>query len=379
MVYSPIVNAFRQTPQEAGGQPDYMQALRQGMLGAREAVDTVYKPKNMAEALLQAQLKNKHDTIINQFLPRSEEARIGGAEANRAAREILNQYLPESERARINNIESETGLRGQQTYREKLLNQYLPESERARIDEMKARGEYYQAGGGGRGVGSKSESEFLNNVRLDNPDLDPSQYREAANAIRNGQNTLSDGTRINVTPTTLSALDRVIKAGTTANLINAGVKASQGEEELKALDNYFTTLENPYQTTILGVSPQQIKDSSDPSEAAQKRLGQSIAIQALNYEKAQLRNNIAGGTPGITAINELMSHSGQIIKNYAPQISGVARQEAERVINEGIDKMRKARQSVGFSPSSLRQNKSESNKKVIKYVLKNGRYVPSQG
>ena len=39
------------------------------------------KPQSLAAKLLEAQLKNKHDSIINQFLPRSEEARIGSTEA----------------------------------------------------------------------------------------------------------------------------------------------------------------------------------------------------------------------------------------------------------------------------------------------------------
>ncbi len=41
------------------GVPDYMQALRTGMQASREATETAYKPKNMAEALLGQQLQNK--------------------------------------------------------------------------------------------------------------------------------------------------------------------------------------------------------------------------------------------------------------------------------------------------------------------------------
>ena len=40
------------------------------------------KPQSLAAKLLEAQLKNKHDSIINQYLPRSEEARINNILAN---------------------------------------------------------------------------------------------------------------------------------------------------------------------------------------------------------------------------------------------------------------------------------------------------------
>ena len=40
------------------------------------------KPQSLAAKLLEAQLKNKHDSIINQYLPRSEDARINNILAN---------------------------------------------------------------------------------------------------------------------------------------------------------------------------------------------------------------------------------------------------------------------------------------------------------
>lgn len=347
--------SFRLNAQEAGGQPDYMQALRAGMQGSREAAETVMKPQNLSEALLQAQLKNAHDRTINKYLPRSEEARIGATESNTA--------LDPFRRAQM---QANTGLTSENTYKQKILNAMLPEREKAEIAEATGRGEYYKAGGGNRGVGSKSETEFMNNIGLDNPNIPPEQMREVANAVRSGQATLPDGTPINVTPTTLESLNRVLKSGTTANLINQGVKANQGEAELDALDDYSSTLSNPYPSSIRlpGIgefSPEQIKDSLNPSEAAQKRLGQSIGVQALNYEKAQVRNNIAGGMPGITAINELMAHSGQVVRNRAPHISSVAREEADRVISKGIQAMKKARIKVGFAPSALINRKGSKN------------------
>ncbi len=104
--------AFRLTPEE-GGSVDIGKALRSGFDTYSKGIEAGYKPKTMQEALLHAQLQNAHDRTINQYLPRSEEARIANTEAN-------------------------TGLTGQQTYAEKIRNQFLPESERARIDKLKA-------------------------------------------------------------------------------------------------------------------------------------------------------------------------------------------------------------------------------------------------
>ena len=85
--YSPLSVPFRLTPEDMGV-ADYGSAYTKG-------VENAYTPKNLAEKLLAAQLSNKHQSIVNQFLPRSEEARIGGLEASRSAREIGNQGLAE--------------------------------------------------------------------------------------------------------------------------------------------------------------------------------------------------------------------------------------------------------------------------------------------
>jgi hypothetical protein len=87
------------------GTPDFGEAIRRGMMGARESMDTMAKPKQLAESLLAMKLKNEHDKIKNQFLPRGEEARIGGQEESRLATHILNQYRDESERLRIQGLQ----------------------------------------------------------------------------------------------------------------------------------------------------------------------------------------------------------------------------------------------------------------------------------
>ncbi len=87
MVYSPIMGAFQLRPEEASGQPDYQKALQDVFKNVQGAYDTAYKPKNMAEALLAAQIQNK----INQ--PKADDAQ-GWYNLQKEA------------------LQSETGLRG---------------------------------------------------------------------------------------------------------------------------------------------------------------------------------------------------------------------------------------------------------------------------
>ena len=75
------------------GAVDYADALKKGFeayQGFHEAKNT---PQKLAEALLQQQLKNKHDETINKYLPRSEEARIGGMEGSNALQPYRQKLL----------------------------------------------------------------------------------------------------------------------------------------------------------------------------------------------------------------------------------------------------------------------------------------------
>ena len=80
MAYSPIMPNMKLSAADMGV-PDYADALRKGFQTSAD----VYKPSSAAAGLLDAMLKNKHSQIINQYLPRSEEARIGSQEASGAA------------------------------------------------------------------------------------------------------------------------------------------------------------------------------------------------------------------------------------------------------------------------------------------------------
>lgn len=109
------------------GQPDYFKAMQNAFQGMTD----VYKPKKAAEALLEAQLKNKHESIINQYLPRSEEARIGNTEAQTGLYGQQAKYYGPNAESEIALREAQRGLYGAQSQKASQENEL-----RKRLEEM---------------------------------------------------------------------------------------------------------------------------------------------------------------------------------------------------------------------------------------------------
>jgi hypothetical protein len=338
---------FRLTAGEAGGMPDIQEALQKGFKSA-------YMPSQMSQNLLKTQIANRLESAKVPYADRMAKADLAyklastghiGADTERL--NITNKFLP-------NRLE-------QENYEQKIKNMYLPESEKARISKENAMVNYYKTSAGGGSTGSKDYAKFESGVQADNPQLSQEQIREAADAYANGRNVLNDGTKLNpMTFGTQQALERTVKASTTANLLNSGIKAAQAESELKAGNEYINKLGDLYGTTYLGYSWDQLKDSVSKDPESQKKLGRYMGVQALQYELSQIRNRQAGGEPGISATNLLMGHSGQIIENHAPRITGIAREEARKTIDEGLSKMFKARNKVSVGGSTILKNRNEA-------------------
>lgn len=100
-MYNPQIAAFRLTPEEAGGNPDYYKSL----MNVYEGLTNAQKPHKMMEEILKQQIENK-------YAPRKNEADIG-------------------------NTEAQTGLYGAQTNAANLANQYYPEKIRAEIEKAR--------------------------------------------------------------------------------------------------------------------------------------------------------------------------------------------------------------------------------------------------
>jgi hypothetical protein len=218
---------------------------------------------------------------------------------------------------------------------------------KSKIEDLK------RGGKGGAGVGQKEEMFFQDLVRRDNPNLPTDKIYEAANALRQGKTELSDGTKLNpMSPATQSSFDRLTKGSSYSGAIVPIIKANQSEAELSTIMNMANKDFEPYATTYAGYSSDQIMDSFKTDDASQKRLGNFIASQAAQYEASQIRNRIAGGEPGISATNELMGKSGQIIKTMFPRLSSTARIQATKRLDEYLKEGLKARKSVGVGASN---------------------------
>ena len=70
MAYSPFKIGYKLSPEGVSGHPNYQKALQDTYANIQGAYDTAYKPKNLSEQLLAAQLANK----INK--PKAENAQL---------------------------------------------------------------------------------------------------------------------------------------------------------------------------------------------------------------------------------------------------------------------------------------------------------------
>lgn len=251
---------------------------------------------------------------------------------------------------------------------------------KAQFESQKALADWRKKGGGasGMGVGGKEEQFFQSLVSKDNPQLQtPEQIYEASNVLRQGGNTLSDGTKLNpLSPASRSSFDRLTKGGTYSGAAVPILKANQAEAELKVLQNMSVKDFEPYATTYAGFSPDQIMDTFKDDNESQKRLGNLIASQAAQYEVAQLRNRLARGEAGITATQELMGKSGQIIKTRFPRLSAKARMQASKRLDEYLEAALKASKSVGLGASSatnFNQSSGSSNNEEKVTLYRNGK------
>jgi len=301
---------------------------------------------------------NLIESLVGGYKMGTMPSQLASEQRQRAAdalkQEILNKFLPERERSEIANVGSSTNLNLENVIKQGILNKYLPQREPAEINEIIARGKYYEGGGGGRSTGDKSQMAYINSVQQDNPHLNDSQVREAANIYAQVGSQLSDGTPLApLSPLTKMHLDRAIKSTTTSQQINQGNGAQQAEKEIDVLDKYSQAGLKPYGDTYMGYSPSQIADTFKTDKRSQEKLGKLVASQALQFEIAQQRIKLAQGQPGVTSTNELIDLSRQVIKSQYPRLSAAAREEASAYLTKALKEGSKARQAVGYSPSSL--------------------------
>lgn len=296
------------------------------------------------------------------------------AQADLLAKQLANQFNPDI-------WKSEIGLRGAQTNK---MNTMTP----LEANQLKLTNLYYPGlvkslinlnnmGGRGLGTGGKEELMFQQFVSKDNPQLgnDPNKVYEAANALREGRTTLSDGTPLNqLSYASKKSFDRIIRGSTTSGALTPLINAGQSEQEINVLSKYAQEGLKPYGNTLLNKSPEQIIDSFKNDEDSQKKLGKFIASQQLQYEIAQNEIRLANGQPGVNSTQELMHIGQQTIDAKYPKLSYTARQEANKFFLDALKEGYQARKKVGVSPSSILGNNSKNITKELVNNKTNSKY-----
>ncbi len=328
-----------------------MNALAHNMLKRKYYAPDIQSQINNRNALTEGQ------NIQNQYMP--DKLSLANAMA-----QLQNQYYAPNMESAINNRNAMTNrntiMTPLEAERLKMQNQYYPQVTEANIAGQRALSNLRNAGGSGMGVGQKELKGFENQLSQDHPEWTPEEINQAANAYISGENTLEDGTQLPpIGGKASSFLNQIAKRGTTAPLITSGVKANQAEAELEVLNDYANKGLKPYGTTYFNKSPEQVLDTFKSDPESQKRLGKFIASQALQFEIAQNRIKLANGQPGVTSTQELMNLSKQTLKAKYPRLSGEAREEATRYMDEALRKGLKARQSVSTGAHNLSGNKEQ--------------------
>lgn len=110
MAFSIPNMAFRQTSEEAGGQPDYQKALQDVFSNVQGAYKTAYTPQDMASELLKKQLANKFNKPYAENADQWFQADLGykQALANQANRASQVPILSPYEKMRLS-IQEATG------------------------------------------------------------------------------------------------------------------------------------------------------------------------------------------------------------------------------------------------------------------------------
>lgn len=286
------------------------------------------------------------------------------------------------------NIESEIASRTAMTNRtnkmlpgeleaQRIENKYAPQTAEANILYKKLMGQ------GRGGVDQQDLRKLGMQLQKEHPDWNENKLDEAISAYMAGTNKLSNGEEL---PVPSGQVDHFLNtlAGRESTAANRtqGIRSNQAEIENQVLGKYIQEGLAPYGDTILNKSPDQIIDSFKSDKESQIKLGKLIAAQALQFEQAQLRIKMAGGTPSLGQTRELEKMSGQMIDLKTPRLSSIARQEAnkqiDKALNEGVEARNKYgiknRSATGRNSSAEKLAGSMNQPKELTYNLETGRF-----
>ena len=327
----------------------------QGNPFMRDLVDSLasgYKagqlPAQLQRQRQEEELKNAFQSMLNQEQPEKFSSEMQTAAINRALNE-----------ATTNKMNTMTPLEARELA---LKNQFYPDLTKAQIQQALALAKMRQFGGSGVGVGGKEEFLFQNLVKRDNPGLTDDQAYEAANVLRMGGDTLSDGTKLNaMSPASQASFDRLTKYGTTSPLITQGVGSAQASAEYEPLNNKLKELNKTIGSTYAGSSPSAVMNSYLGGDVSDKQMAAIMARGQLASAAATLQNRIETGQSFATIINEILNRSSSDINANWAKVTPEARNMALDIVQDTMRQMYDARRNVPVGASKAFNLKNSGN------------------
>lgn len=306
-----------------------------------QAIQNKYQPRLLQNQTLQGQLANQKSQAEQPYWGPQAQANLSGTQLSNQRQQFMNQ----------NPLLQMGGVVGEQAAMNYLQKTGDIQGAKQIKNYMDAEINYKQMGGFGgmRGVDMQTMTGLTRAIAQQNPNASQQEIDAIRNAYLEGQTQLPNGQSI-AEPSGDAKywLNRAGARQATSANINQMTRARQAEAEIGVLSDYANKGIKPYATTYSGYSPEQIYDTLKTDKKSQKQLGRFVGSQALQFEIAQLRTRLAQGQPSVAATEELMSKSGQIIKEKFPRLSAEARQEASDYINEALKEGLRAREKSGI-------------------------------
>ena len=329
---------------------------RQEIANAFEQLKYQQEPQKFSGEMTSKNLANDMRRVLLNEEPEKHKSKMLSEMIERAFQQ-----------ANINKVNTLTPLEANEL---KLKNQFYPELTKSKMRNLVL---------SGLGTGAREGINFENYIARDNPNFNPEESYEAANAVIRGKFVLNNGKKINpLSEAAKLSLDRLIKYSTTNQLINQGTIAEQADKEIDVLSDYISKGIAPYGDTYNGYNLKQIMDSVSSDKDSQIRAGRFLASQVLQTDLAAVQNRLNSGTSTATITNEILERN-ENIKPIWAKLSNTARQESIRYLKEALHKGLEARRSVGIGASSAyypnkNENTSEnSNKKAtLRFNIKTG-------
>lgn len=358
-----------------------------------DVAEAINKPQTLAAKLLEAQLKNKHDKIINEYLPRSEEARIGYQEAETGAIPYANRLREAQAREAdfyANNpllkLPGAAGQIGAMNYLRSNPDKFGQTSstdtgqsnvpDYAGMIEGALKGQTKKNMAQGDYSGKRAKSFAYSTAPVDAKNYMLAQAAgmgiapdEAVNAFAEGKTVQDLANEHGFDPANLPEPDFMPTRGNITSLNQR--KAALGE--MDHLSNFVTEGLGPYSSTVLGWSSDQLADQLRGMN--KDRQIKFLAARGLVPELTNMRLMTAGAKTTVAAINAMQDKSMLNIKAMQSKVDPEVWIGAQRLMDKEL------RQAMGAASKSYRL-KTQQERKVggpIKYVRDaNNRLVPAQ-